>query len=395
MAFGINKLDFIYRYIVSKLYNRINGEEYLLNINRDLLNPKQKRVLLIYITNIFKTDYSTEIRHPNLLHGLQMLSVLINKGYAVDVFHTKGINSLRYIQKEYDYIIGFGPVYEKALESGIKGLPILLLTENDPRTVRPKYQERLLYYKERHNDNKYKLSKSRESFYTEKQVSLSKLCIGMGSSYNLQRINGLLEKLYKINVNGLNNPNFVFNRTKASENRNSFVWFGSNGCIHKGLDILVDVFASIPEYQLSIYGLPQEEFPIIRDKITSNIHYCGTIDVMSEQFLEEVVNKHCFAILPSCSEGMNTGIATCMRHGLIPIVSKETGFEPHECIIELEDFHVDYIRNKVLSLASMTDNEINLMSEEAYRYGNQEFGLESFTNRFSNIIDDIESNYGL
>ena len=188
MAFGISKINFIFHHGVSKLHDILFGEDYVLNINKNLNNPDQKKVLLIYITKVFKTNFSSEIRHPNLLHSIQMLSVLIQKGYTIDVFHTKGVNSLKYIQKDYDYIIGFGPVYEKAIESGVKGLPILLLTENDPRSVKGKYYERIEYYKERRNDSLYKKSKSRESFYSEKQLALSKLCIGMSSSYNLKKI---------------------------------------------------------------------------------------------------------------------------------------------------------------------------------------------------------------
>lgn len=392
MAFGINKLHFIYYHIVSKLHDKLFGEDYVLNINKDLNNPNQKKVLLIYITKIFKTDFNSEIRHPNLLHSIQMLAVLIKKGYAIDVFHTKGVNSLKYMQKCYDYIIGFGPVYEKAIVSGIKGLPILFLTENDPRSVKGKYFDRIEYYKQRRNDGLYKKSKSRESFYSEKQLTLSKLCIGMSSSYNLLKIRELCH-IYQINANGLQNKNHVFNPGNSVANRNRFVWFGSNGCIHKGLDILVDVFASLPEYELSIYGLPQDELPIIKKQMTANIKYFGSVDVYSQRFIDEVVNRNCFAILPSCSEGMNTGIATCMRHGLIPIVSKETGFEPKECIIELEDYHVDYLREKLLSLKKLKDDELIILSKQSYEYGNQNFSLESFTGRFREIMDDIEANY--
>ena len=392
MAFGISKINFIFHHGVSKLHDILFGEDYVLNINKNLNNPDQKKVLLIYITKVFKTNFSSEIRHPNLLHSIQMLSVLIQKGYTIDVFHTKGVNSLKYIQKDYDYIIGFGPVYEKAIESGVKGLPILFLTENDPRSVKGKYYERIEYYKERRNDSLYKKSKSRESFYSEKQLALSKLCRVMSSSYNLKKISELY-KTYQINANGLHNIKQAFNPGNSVANRTHFVWFGSNGCIHKGLDILVEVFKTLPEYELSIYGLPQDELPIIKRQMTPNIKYCASVDVYSQRFIDEVVNKHCFAILPSCSEGMNTGIATCMRHGLIPIVSKETGFEPDECIIELEDYHIEYIREKLLSLKDLKDEELTNLSRQSYKYSNQNFSLESFTDRFSEIIDDIEANY--
>lgn len=391
MAFGKNKLRFIYEYFLTKLYQKNFGEDYVLNINRDLLNPHQKKALVIYITKDFKIDFDSEIYHPNLTHSLQMISVLIKKGYAIDVFHTKGVNSFRYVQKNYDIIIGFGPLYEKVIESGVNGFPILFLTENDPRVVKNKYQERINYYKERHSDNAYTKSRSRESFYSERQLEFSKVCIAMSSSFNIANMHNLFNKVYTINVNGLYNTNFKFDINNAVRNKKNFVWFGSNGCIHKGLDILVDVFSQLPEYTLSIYGLPAYEYSIIKDKITHNIHYCGSINVFSDAFITDVLNKHCFVISASCSEGMNSGVATCMRHGLIPVITKETGFEPHESIIELNDYDVNSIREIIVKICSYDAITIQKMSESVFNYGNDFFGLKYFTSSFDDIITDIET----
>ena len=65
MASGKNKLRFMYEYLLTKLYQKSFGEDYVLNINRDLLNPQQKKVLVIYIPKDFKIDFSSGIYHPN------------------------------------------------------------------------------------------------------------------------------------------------------------------------------------------------------------------------------------------------------------------------------------------------------------------------------------------
>ena len=41
----------------------------------------------------------------------------------------------------------------------------------------------------------------------------------------------------------------------------------------------------------------------------------------------------------------------------------------------------------------LKDEELTNLSRQSYKYSNQNFSLESFTDRFSEIIDDIEANY--
>lgn len=393
MVFGINKVRFVYEQILDKLHKRAFGEDYILNINRNLLNPGQKKVLFIYITKIAKTDFNSAVYHPNLMHCLQMLNSLIQMGYAVDLFHTRGVHSIQYVQKEYDLILGFGPLYEQVIEKGIKGYPVLYLTENDPRSVSNLYRDRIEYYKERHADNQYKKSLSRESFYTSKQIELSKACIAMTSLYNLEKIKKDMSDVYSININGLKNQHFVFDEQNAERNKRNFVWFGSNGCLHKGLDILVDAFAKLPDCTLSIYGLPSSEYSIIKKKLTPNIHYKTSVNVHSDAFITDVVNKHCFVVSASCSEGMNSGIATCMRHGLIPVVTKETGYEPHECIIEFEDYKVEHIISKVKQICEMDDAQVRRLSRITYEYGNMSYSLEAFTERFNYVLTIIRQKF--
>ena len=41
--------------------------------------------------------------------------------------------------------------------------------------------------------------------------------------------------------------------------RNSFLWFGSNALVHKGLDRVLEAFAEMPEYHLTVCGPIHEE----------------------------------------------------------------------------------------------------------------------------------------
>lgn len=390
MAFGTNKIKTIYQAIVRRLYEKEYGGKIILNINRDLLNDSQKTVLLCYMVKEFETNFTTTITHANMYHSLQMVKVLTDHGYAIDVCHAKSVVDLQRLKREYDYIIGFGPLYEAIIKDGIKGCRILLLTENDPKTVQEKYAERIAYFKQRHGSKLLKFNTPRTAFYNENQVDKSEVCIAMNSDYNLSRIQRLMPT-YKIKVNTLCNPNYRFEIKDFATAKKHFVWFGSAGAIHKGLDILVDAFAELPDMQLSIYGLTESEVPLIEPLLTPNVQIKGRIDVRSDKFITEVVNKHAFVISASCSEGMNTGVATCMMHGLIPVVTKETGFDNPGFIFEMEDYKTASIQSSLCKITQTANEVLNSLSEQVFTYSQQSFSLSNFAEEFDSIISDIES----
>ena len=96
-----------------------------------------------------------------------------------------------------------------------------------------------------------------------------------------------------------------------------------------------------------------------------------------------------FVFFPSCSEGMSTAIATCMAHGIIPIITKECGFESAPCIIELEDFRIESIISTIRRIEKMNVDEILGMREKCYYYARNNFSLNNFDINFRNIMNQI------
>lgn len=391
MVFGINKIKDIFRYIVKFLYEKQFGLYSLLNLNRDLLNKEQKKILLCYTVRPFQMKVDHKIYHANILHSLQMIKVLINHGYAIDVLKTNDLLCINKLRDEYDIILGFGPVFEKIISVFNNGKKILFLTENDPRNVTIKYKEREDYFRLRHGSSLLRYSIKRDEFYTEKQITNANIVIAMTSDYNLNFIKESGLPLYKINCNGIKNDNYLYDSSNVFKNRNNFVWFGSTGLIHKGLDILIDTFKLLPDKTLSIYGVDSRELPIINNRLPFNVHLCGRIDVYSQEYINEVLLKNSFIIFPSCSEGMSTAVATSMMHGLIPIITPECGFDNPGYFIELNDFHIESIIETIKMLDLKTEIELKDLSEKVYIYSQKYFSLSYFTKSFDKILTDIES----
>jgi glycosyltransferase involved in cell wall biosynthesis len=176
--------------------------------------------------------------------------------------------------------------------------------------------------------------------------------------------------------------------------RERFVWFGSGGMVHKGLDLVLDVFAAMPEYHLTICGPVEQEkdFETAYYKElyqTPNIRTVGWIDVASPEFIE-IANNSIGLVYPSCSEGQCGGVVTCLHAGLIPIVSRESGIDVNSDFgMILESCSLEEIRNAVRRLANLPSQQLHRMAREAWEYARANHTKERFTEEYRKAIAKI------
>jgi glycosyltransferase involved in cell wall biosynthesis len=121
----------------------------------------------------------------------------------------------------------------------------------------------------------------------------------------------------------------LFNEDQSGRSPTSFLFLGSVGQVHKGLDILLEVFAKRPSLQLFVCGHFAQESDFCRAYrrelfTTPNIVPLGFLDIRSDRF-REVASRCSFVVMPSCAEGMSGSVLTGMSAGLVPIVSRECG----------------------------------------------------------------------
>lgn len=371
---------------------RFFGGKYQVNINLDLLNSSQKKVLLCYL-HLEDVDFD-KVKHANYMHANQIVKYFINNDYCIDVCACSDIFSFEILKnKKYDIVIGLGEVFKRICKSQPTAKKIILITENNPIIVSKKYAERIAYFKQRHPYINCDASMVRKGYIDEDMFELSDLAIIMNSRYNAESMKHYFDKEYLINSNAFINSEYVFDRANL-ENRieqikRNFLWFGSDGLIHKGVDILIDAFKEMPELAINFYGLSTAERRLFHKLRVSNTLDCGRVNVQKTEFIDKIVNQHCFIIFPSCSEGMSTAVATCMAHGIIPILTKECGFEPNEYIIELGGWHIEDIKCAVKRAISMNNEDILNFREGCFQYARKNFSLEKFDSSFEDIMDDI------
>lgn len=178
--------------------------------------------------------------------------------------------------------------------------------------------------------------------------------------------------------------------------RRNFLWFGSGGMVHKGLDLVLDAFAGMPDYHLTICGPIDREVDFVRAYETElyhlpNIHTIGWIDISSPAFIK-LAAETLAVVYPSCSEGGGGSVIACMHAGMIPIVSYESSVDIDDSFgVLLPDCSVASIQNAVREIADRDPQQLRWMARAAWERARNNFTRDHFSVRYREVIREIES----
>jgi Glycosyltransferase len=379
---GLTPLVFI-NFLKNKIRYKFN---FIQNINWDPTAKEQPRVLISYITDPL-INKGNKIRSTRGIECALIIKEFINNGYCVDVIDSRDIKNILMLRsKKYQILFGFGDVFYQLSKNNICKKRILYLTEKHPSYSNKKENERIEYLKKRHG--KRVVQTRTNLHYKEDHFNFVDAIVFIGNE-NEEKLIPICKPKFSIRPTGLYNSAYIPQKRNLSISKKNFLWFGSLGAVHKGLDLLIDVFNDQEECTLYIGGLgviDKKILPKVKNK--NKIIDLGYVNVHSESFLE-LVYKCSFIIFPSCSEGISTSVITCMNHGLIPIITKETGIILKDIGIELKDFKIETIA-KIVREVSKRENEWFLEQHSlVYKNAHKNYSKENFHSTFTTICDNI------
>ena len=139
----------------------------------------------------------------------------------------------------------------------------------------------------------------------------------------------------------------------------------------------------------------EEEFNKIYQKTlekSPNIHFIGFIPIKGKQF--NALTSQCgFVVFPSCSEGTATSVTTCMRRGLIPVVTYESGIDIGDFGFMIKNTNIEAVKKQIESISLVSNQEFKRRMVDTYiesfKYTQQSFS-ESFENALLNVM--LENN---
>jgi glycosyltransferase involved in cell wall biosynthesis len=204
-------------------------------------------------------------------------------------------------------------------------------------------------------------------------------------------------KRHRIDLCALCGPAPHYRKKDIPQAKNRFMWMGGGGMLHKGMDIIIEAFAQMPETELFVAGNLQEEplfwrwaQPILARH--TNIHLLGWVDTTSAEF-DAIADTCIGTVYASCSEGGPASVARCLFNGQIPIITK-TSFVRAETLgyfiegttaQELIASTIDRVRH----VMSLPESELSERSAAVREFAMQYHTREAFTRSFASLIETI------
>lgn len=186
----------------------------------------------------------------------------------------------------------------------------------------------------------------------------------------------------------------ILGAKKFNQIRKHYLWFGSTGAIHKGLDLALDVFSQHTDKVLHIAGLSNSEKDFMdsfqKELSLPNIINHGFIDIASQQY-ENLICSCAFAIIPSCSEGCCTSLINCMCNGLIPIFTTQCGVDLKDYALEIKELTTDAVEDAVVRCDALDIASLSQMSNACRVDTRATCSLNNFKKNMNAILRKILS----
>ena len=347
-------------------------------------------VLLSYLTEPFllSPDELERVPHTNMWECIEIARLFSARGYNVDVINWK--NTAFIPKKNYSYIFDVHQNIERLLPYLPKDCwRIFLATGCHWLFQNSAEYQRLIELRDRRG---IVLSPQR-NVPAVRGIEHADHAIGYGNTHTFSTYNFAKKAIRPIPVSAT--AMYGFNETKDYEKvRKNYVWIGGGGAVHKGLDLVLEAFAAMPEYHLSICGpfAAEKDFTEAYHKElykTPNITALGRMDVRGEEF-KQVVNNAVALIYPSSSEGQAGSVIAGMHAGLIPLISRASGVDVDGFGTILQNCSIEEIKNTVRATSALPADQLKKRSKDSWEYARKHHTREAFTREFSSFLNDID-----
>ncbi|MDR3362749.1 MAG: hypothetical protein LBO64_07920 [Desulfovibrio sp.] len=351
---------------------------------------RKKRILVSYIVEPFlETDWSF---HTNRQEVSAIAEVFHSLGYGVDVvpyYYRKPLDYSRYTA-----VFGFdAPLCHS-------------FTQNDPEPCRIYYGTGMPGY-----SNNLATMRRAIEVYKERGVWLIDSCRIVREDWPEQTTlvdamitlgNHTTKEAYRIRYNGpIFTQRAIFNAAvneeelrgkKFSEAKKHFLWFGSSGAVHKGLDLLLRIFADKPEKILHIAGPVLNEKAFMRafsqELAKPNIVMHGFVNVRSPEFVT-LMRQCAFTVLPPCAEANATSLLNTMCNGLLPVMKPVCGIDFSPYTVRIEEPDIESVRVALECCYALSAEELATLSRDCLVATRRTYSLDAFRTQLEQNLRKI------
>lgn len=388
----IQKLKHILRLVFYKVKSMLFFYRKKTTFKQNVFNSTfQQRVLLSYIYSSYEYNNIEYKQHTNYYTSYVIGNVLHKLGYSVDVINWT--NKFNGDYNNYVAVVGLGESVEDALlNKNSLTKVIFFATGCNPFYSNKVTVNRVIDFYNKHG--KYLMESSRfiyKDWPLQHQAADWIILHGDNFAKSTYRENNVLNIHAPVFIKE-QNKNILVN--EWSIKRQNYLWFGSTGAIHKGLDLVLDAFHNLKDVNLHICGNIESEERFFEHYKTSlnnnaNINYYGYVDINTELF-DDIINKCAFVIFPSASEGNSPSVITCMANGgLIPIVTKSADVNISNFGIEIKELNIKSVEDAIKASQQLSISELIKQSKEIQNLTQKIHTFDYFEKDISKKLEGI------
>ena len=360
--------------------------------NRPIINyfdkKYKKRVLISYIVYPFRSKDS--FSHSNTVESQRLVKIFDQLGYVVDIYDYNYAKSINF--NKYDVIFGIGQLFEKSLKFKDKsnifiyyatGAYFCFQNRAELQRIKMLYERKNVLLKpKRIVKNSMFMSSHLADYIVMTGNDWTKSTFELSNCPKFTVPQSVFDVKWKSKLN-----------PKVISNNKNFLWFGGTGLVHKGLDLTLEVFKDLQDFNLYICGPKEDDFfELYKDELSlANIHYLGFVNIHSLTF-KKVVDICNFSIFPSCSEGGAGSLLQCMSLGLIPIATIETGADFKDYGYVIND-NINEIRRVVIEVSELDQQKLTELSNSNMTVIKSNHGIENYELKMKDILGNILGNY--
>lgn len=375
--------------VMNRVYNKLFKRSFYKGYRKYCDNVVGKALLYYKTDVIARPGLARMYKHTNDWEILEILKILNQMGFEVDVIDRNISQSKLQIDDQYTVFVGIGAGdsgkhYSQIAKQCSKALKIFYAAATEPEFSNRNIKERFDLHKNRNPHSSIPIMRLITKVDIEDAMNNTDVIFCIGNDYcrdSYKRFSKDIYPIYPSSHPDLKASIEDFDSRKTHE----FLYLGGNGNIVKGLDLLLEAFVDLPNLHLHVCAPKESKFDEeYKDHLQnySNIHWHGFVDVGGEKF--RLLTKKCgFVSLPSCREGSATSVTTAMRRGLIPIVTPAAGIDIGDFGISIDQLDIDSLKELFFHLTQMDQKEFIERQIKSYEH--------SFTFTQSNFSFSFET----
>jgi glycosyltransferase involved in cell wall biosynthesis len=353
--------------------------------------PTRGKVLFTCLLDSFDPSSPPRKMHEHAYYWRckTIVDVFASYGFSVDVTDRRNMRPPR--ADEYDCIVGNGLAFQQSCKRRRRFVHSVYLGFGEPsRSTVATIRERSRQLRLRRN------IEIEQFFPVDDGPLLATEVWYLGNDYtraSYRQITSVpLRALCNTVVDGIA---LTYNEKVFSEARNNFMWMAVYGTLLRGLDVVLEVFETHPDWHLWICGHVDHEksfFEHYKRQLFElpNVHYLNWVDVNGDCYRQTTLR--CGYILhPSASDAMPGAVVNAMAAGVIPIFTEQSGMECGENGLMITSISHQAIEDVVSRASAVDPSVMASQARKTSEFARAKYSKDNFIKLFRSALEAMLS----